>query len=66
MVDLVKIEFYDGTMESLENIVKNLKLQDKTYHFNVITKEFYIHHLGTIYKPGDCYQYLVNEKLYAI
>jgi hypothetical protein len=61
MGDLIKGELYDGTMESLERMVKNLKLEDEVYHFDVVTKEFFIHKLGIIYRPGNYYQYPISE-----
>jgi hypothetical protein len=57
---------YDGTMESLQNMTKNLKLDYYDYDFNILTKKLYIRETGMIYQPGDYYQYAIDEEFEAI
>jgi hypothetical protein len=51
---------YTGTMESLEEMVKDLKLEPHNYHFNPINKRMYINPPGILYFPGDWYQYEIE------
>ena len=54
-IEVVTVNTYDGTMESLEVMVIVLELESQDYHFDIETKRMYIHKIGLILQPGDCY-----------
>jgi hypothetical protein len=54
-VEIITVNTYDGTMESLEVMVITLKLKSQDYHFDIEKKRMYIHSLDLILEPGDCY-----------
>ena len=64
--EVYKVETYTGTMESLENLVKNLYWNFGDYHFNAITKELINAKLGIYFQIGDCYTYRLPEYFEAI
>ena len=57
----MQVHTYDGTMQSLEDLIKNLKLEDEPYHFDVIRKTVAIYKQGLIYFPGDYYYVKIDE-----
>lgn len=57
-IDTYRVEQYKGTLESLENLVINLKLESHEYHFDVMTKYIHIISRGLYLRPNDYYQYL--------
>ena len=66
-IEIVTVNTYDGTMESLELMVKLLNLKPEDYHFNIITKCFFDHKHGLMLQPGDCYHSKIHpQKFNAI
>jgi hypothetical protein len=61
MVDIDKFQNVEleWKLESLEMMVKNLKLESDDYYIDLIEKKIYIHSRGWLLRPGDCYQYLL-------
>lgn len=62
-IDIIKVEEYTGTMECLENLVKNLHLTKYDYEFDIANKTLFIKTLGVSYMKGDHYQYFVSNKI---
>ena len=62
----MKIEEYNGTLKSAKLVLKNLKIKDDLYHFNIITKELNLIKYGLILRKGDYYDYFLPEKIEAI
>lgn len=54
-IEVVTVNTYDGTMQSLELMVNLLELKSQDYHFDIATKRIHIHKIGLILQPGDCY-----------
>lgn len=66
-IDKYQVREYTGTMESLEEIVKYLKLEEHEYNFRVTDKSIYVHPLNCYYFPGDHYSYLLpTEEISAV
>jgi hypothetical protein len=61
-IEIYRNEIYDGTLESLENMIKNLKLEPHQYHFDVLAKHFYNHKNGIFMSPGDHYIFKIDEE----
>lgn len=53
--EVVTVNTYDGTMESLELMAKLLKLKSGDYNFDIETKCIAIFKTGWVLQPGDCY-----------
>lgn len=66
LIDRMQVLTYTGTMESLEDLVRNLELDSDDYSFNVLTKFIFIHSVGISYRPGDSYIIILPETLEAI
>lgn len=58
----VKIETYDGTLESAKAVLDNLNIPDDYYHFNIRSGRLVLIKFGLILRPGDCYQYRLPEQ----
>ena len=54
-LEKVQVKTYTGSMESLEDLVKSLKLQAHEYRFDVLTKNVLIWRDGLVLQSGDCY-----------
>ncbi len=61
-IEVYQHEMYEGTLESLEKMVTNLKLKPHQYHFNVLTKDFYNNEIGILMRPGDHYVYRLPQE----
>ena len=61
IAEIVQVETYTGTLESLENVIKNLKLYSEDYHFDVLERSLCIFKMGIIYYPGDSYHYTLSQ-----
>lgn len=59
-IEIVQVEIYDGTMESLEKLAIAHDLERKHYHFNIFTKHLTIWETGMIFSPGN--HYFVKSK----
>jgi len=57
-----RIEIYTGKLNSLKNLVKNLKLNPEDYMFDVMTKKVYIRIHGLMLSPNDYYLYRLPQK----
>ena len=68
MDELFRIVEYTGTLESLEEMVKNLNLEQDDYNFDVKRKTMIVRKGGfsIIYKPGYHYTYRIEEEFKAI
>lgn len=69
MGDIAKVQVveYRGDMSSLEDLIKNLRLDPQECHFNIITKEIYLRNLGMKLRPGDYYHVAIPpERFEAI
>lgn len=60
-IEIWRAVLYDGTMESLEEMAKNLNIGLHEYHFNIKTKEIRILTRGEIYLPGNYYRYKIED-----
>lgn len=54
-IEVVTVNTYDGTMESLELMVNILELKSEDYNFDIETKRMFIHKIGLILHLGDYY-----------
>lgn len=57
---------YKGTLESLEELIKDLQVDPYDYSFDVIKKTVFLHKLGIRYQPGDNYVVKVSESFPSI
>lgn len=64
--DTYKTEQYEGTLESLEKLVINLKLESHEYHFDVKNKYLIIVKMGLVLRPNDYYQYLLPPPKFEV
>lgn len=51
------IETYTGSTESLNKIIKNLKIKPNDFYYNLLDKSLYVHSLNRFYVPGVHYSY---------
>jgi phosphoribosylformylglycinamidine (FGAM) synthase PurS component len=63
-IERVQVKAYTGTLESLKEMIIDLKLQDDEYHFNAINGEIRIRQYGDViqFKIGDCYHFKIEEE----
>lgn len=62
IIEKIQVKTFEWSIESLESIVKNLKLNKHQYYLDIENKLFYDLKLGVILKPGDCYQFRIQEE----
>lgn len=65
MGDVVITMEYTGTLESAEEMINNLQLEEQDYLFNIKTKTICVLKNQIVYyKPGDHYTYRLSETLF--
>lgn len=66
-IERFQIKEYDGTKEAALQVLKDLKVKDDFYHFNLENGQLFLHSKGLILNPGDCYEVRTkNEKFEAV
>jgi len=60
------VKEYDGTMESAQDLVNDMKLENHEYFLDVRTRSIYIHSLGMRFQPGDNYKVRLLPEFAAI
>jgi len=68
-IERVQVKTYSGTLESLREMIIDLKVKEHEYHFNALNGEITIikNRDSVRYRIGDCYQIpLPPEKFEAI
>lgn len=60
---VVKLEIYDGSIESGKLLLKNMDIKFHKYFFNLETQELTVDRNGTVvtFRPGDSYYYKLQE-----
>lgn len=63
----VRVETYEGTIESAKKVIESFNLQNHQYYLDVRTNQLYLNSIGLRLNPGDCYHIpLKPEKFEAI
>jgi len=66
IIETVIVKTYDGTIESLHELVIGLSLKMNEYSFCDSTRRIFIHTNGIMYQPGDCYLIKSEPKEYKV
>ncbi len=56
-IERFQVKEYTGTLESLKEMIINLKLETYEYFFDVLTDELWDHKHGIRYRIGDMYHF---------
>jgi hypothetical protein len=66
-VQMVKVQTYEGTIESAAKVIEGFNLKNHQYFLDVRTGQLYLHAIGLRLNKGDCYHLPIKpEKFEAV